>query len=108
MRGCGCALQAAIATLGASGKVADMDLDEVETTEKKTKKKDKKKRTAAEVEADIGNNCAVPIYSSSTCMISAKHGGLLACASGYTSHSDFMLEASLLAAYSPMQTPAIT
>lgn len=52
----GSELQAAIATLGASGKVADMDLDEVETTEKKTKKKDKKKRTAAEVEADIGNN----------------------------------------------------
>lgn len=62
LRGCGSALQAAIATLGASGKVADMDLDEVETTEKKIKKKDKKKRTAAEVEADIGNNCAVPTF----------------------------------------------
>ena len=38
-----------------------MDLDEVETAEKKTKKKDKKKRTAAEVEADIGDRLAAPI-----------------------------------------------
>ena len=47
-------LQAAIATLGANSTVPDMDLDEVETTEKKSKKKDKKKRSAAE--ADTGND----------------------------------------------------
>ena len=52
-------MQAAIATLGAAGKVDDMDLDEVETADKKAKKKDKKKRTAAEVEADIGVTAAV-------------------------------------------------
>ena len=46
-------MQAAIATLAANGTVPDMDLDEVETTEKKSKKKDKKKRSAAE--ADTGN-----------------------------------------------------
>ncbi|KAL3141492.1 hypothetical protein ABBQ32_005054 [Trebouxia sp. C0010 RCD-2024] len=46
------AMQAAIATLGANGTVPDMDLDEVETTEKKSKKKDKKKRSAAEVDTD--------------------------------------------------------
>ena len=46
-----------------------MDLDEVETTEKKTKKKDKKKRTAAEVEADIGNNLAVHIPDDAACSL---------------------------------------
>lgn len=53
------AMQAAIASLGAAGKVSDMDLDEVETTDKKAKKKDKKKRTAAELEANIGMMAAL-------------------------------------------------
>lgn len=42
-----------------------MDLDEVETTEKKSKKKDKKKRSAAEV--DTGNDnirCVGMAYAS--------------------------------------------
>ena len=66
-----CVVQAAIATLGTAGKVADMDLDEVETTEKKTKKKDKKKRTAAEVEADIGTHFAAPVPAAS-CIDTSK------------------------------------
>lgn len=45
------AMQEAIATLGAAGKVDDMDLDEVETADKKAKKT-KKKRAAEETEAD--------------------------------------------------------
>lgn len=40
-------LQEAIASLGAAGKVDDMDLDEAETTDKKSKKS-KKKRSAEE------------------------------------------------------------
>ena len=43
-------MQEAIATLGAAGKVDDMDLDEVETADKKAKKA-KKKRAAEETEA---------------------------------------------------------
>ena len=42
-------LQEAIATLGAAGKIDDMDLDEAEASEKKSKKS-KKKRTAEDAE----------------------------------------------------------
>lgn len=56
-----------------------MDLDEVETTEKKTKKKDKKKRTAAEVEADIGDCLPVP-FTAAACIIISNYGGLTSCA----------------------------
>lgn len=68
-------MQAAIATLGSAGKVADMDLDEVETAEKKTKKKDKKKRTAAEVQADIGDRLAATIPAAA-CILTSNHDGL--------------------------------
>ena len=76
-------MQAAIATLGTAGKVDDMDLDEVETTEKKTKKKDKKKRTAGEVEADIGNHLVVPVPAVS-CIITSIDDGLANCAEQQT------------------------
>ena len=56
-----------------------MDLDEVETTEKKTKKKDKKKRTAAEVEADIGDRLAAPVHAA-VCIITYNYGGSASCA----------------------------
>lgn len=65
--------------MGTAGKVADMDLDEVETTEKKTKKKDKKKRTAAEVEADIGDRLAAPVHAA-VCIITYNYGGSASCA----------------------------
>ncbi len=44
-----CAVQEAIASLGAAGKVDDMDLDEADATEKKSKKS-KKKRSAEDTE----------------------------------------------------------
>ena len=62
-------LQAAIATLGAAGKVSDMDLDELESTDKKAKKKDKKKRTAAELEADIGKSVELHVAVDAICIL---------------------------------------
>ena len=60
-----------------------MDLDEVETTEKKSKKKDKKKRSAAE--ADTGNDtityvvdasCAAVMYVQPLDKLSSKVGDM--------------------------------
>ncbi len=55
-------LQEAIATLGAAGKVDDMDLDEAEATDKKAKKS-KKKRTAED--AETGQSISFVLMNSS-------------------------------------------